>query len=79
MGLPCLAHDCALTRYVLGNCGLFADFEQPGGLALLIRQASEHNNEFPSAEQRYAMAFDRFGWQCLQTDYIEMLQKCAKA
>ncbi|HEX8204548.1 MAG TPA: glycosyltransferase, partial [Solirubrobacteraceae bacterium] len=36
-GLPCLAHDFATTRFVLGRHGRLADLRRPGALAALLR------------------------------------------
>ena len=76
-GLPCLTHDCALTRYVLGESGRFADLRQPGHLTPLLA-ASLAEGRAPAAWQaRHRDAFERFSWQRLGPRYVEMLQACA--
>ena len=74
-GLPCLAHDCDIARYVLGASGLRADFEQPGSLMGLLREALSEGDA-PSAWRRRD-AFQRFIWQQLGPEYVAMIQKCA--
>lgn len=76
-GLPCLAHDCDITRYVLGASGLRADFEQPGSLAGLLRQALAEGGDPAAWQQRRQDAFQRFSWQQLGPEYVAMIQKCA--
>lgn len=75
--LPSLAHDCALTRYVLGTSGILADFEQIGSLSRLICQVLEQDLDLPSPTQRQETAFERFSWQHLRPQYVNMLQSCA--
>ena len=76
-GLPCLAHDSALTRSVLGQEGLLADFEQPGSLAALLPQALSEGSDGAVRERRHREAFRRFSWQELRPQYIAMLRRCA--
>ena len=76
-GLPCLAHDCDITRYVLGASGLRADFEQPGSLAGLLREALAEGDDAAAWQRRRQDVFQRFSWQQLGPGYVAMLQKCA--
>ena len=80
-GLPCLAHDYALTHYVLGDSGYFADFREEGALTKLIANTLgdignwKHNES--QAQQRHQQVEQRFGWHNLRSDYVEMLCQCA--
>ena len=75
-GVPCLAHDYVLTRYVLGDAGLLADLEKQGSLTRLICQALQHRGVL-SREERHRMAFNRFSWAHLRPEYVALIQKCA--
>lgn len=75
-GVLCLAHDYALTRYILDTSGLMADFEQPGSLTGLICRAMEDQG-LPAPTDRHRMAFDHFSWAHLRPEYVALLQKCA--
>lgn len=77
-GLPCLVHDYALTRYIFGDFGLYADFQQTGSLSGLISRVMA-GCDLPTPERQQQMVFDRFSWQHLRPDYVEMLNKCAES
>lgn len=76
-GLPCLAHDFATARFVLGPSGTFADFRQPGALAGLLREALRHEEPDHLKRHRHADAYARFSWQRLAHQYAEMLRHVA--
>ncbi len=76
-GLPCLAHDYTAARYTLGDHGLFGDFRTEGGLANLIRGYRLDEETEAKRAIRHKDALDRFGWDQLQNDYVEMLRHCA--
>ena len=76
-GLPCLAHDYTAARYTLGNHGLFSDFRTKGGLSDLIRGYRLDGENEAKREIRHKDALDRFGWDRLRNDYVEMLRHCA--
>jgi glycosyltransferase involved in cell wall biosynthesis len=76
-GLPCLAHDFAITRYVLGEEGYFADFTIPGRLTQLLEQVLCEDQSVEAQSARHRAAFERFAWNRLRPFYIEMIHKCA--
>ena len=76
-GLPCLAHDSALTRYVLGSIGVLGDFEKPGSLATCLCEVLQNGYDLPARLQRHHAAFERFSWQRLRPQYVQMLTRCA--
>lgn len=86
-GLPCLAHDYDLTRYILAEQGYFADFNQEGALTALLsrvlneKSANETHNEMHSEarEARHRDIYQRFSWDVLASDYMDMLKKTARS
>ena len=76
-GVPCLAHDYVLTRYVLGDAGLTADLGQQGSLTQLLCKALEQRGLLTQV-QRHRMAYERFSWQHLRPEYVQMLHKCTQ-
>jgi 1,2-diacylglycerol 3-alpha-glucosyltransferase len=74
-GLPCLAHDYSVARYALEEHGLLADLSQPGALGGLIETAPEWNPA--AAEQRRRSVYERFSWDALAPQYVEMLHGAA--
>jgi len=73
-GLPCLAHDYAIARYVLGDAGIYADFTQPGGLASAFESA--RNQPESAARDRHRLAYERFSWARLRGAYVQMFRDC---
>ena len=72
-GLPCLAHDNEVTRYIFGNHGTLADFTQE----LQLRDNLEMTLNNPeSCEQilsRQQYVYDKFSWAALRSNYVELL------
>ncbi|HEY9300372.1 MAG TPA: glycosyltransferase family 4 protein, partial [Phormidium sp.] len=75
-GLPCLAHDYQITRFVLKDHGFFANFAIPGGLAVLIQQVLAQSQK-DAKYYRHQSVYERFSWEKLRPAYIEMLHLCA--
>jgi glycosyltransferase involved in cell wall biosynthesis len=78
-GLPCLAHDYDIARFVLGEHGRFRDFTVPGALAGVLRHVLAEAPDPVQARARHRAAFERFSWQSLRPAYLELLRRCAAA
>ena len=82
-GLPVIAHDHPVMRFVLGNEGTFGDLSKEGTLAGLINEAlwgrtqeSPVRNQEASIRRRESVRA-RFSWQVLRPQYREMFFDCA--
>ena len=76
-GLPVVAHDFAVSRYLLDPFATFGDLEQPGeatGALLDILASGVNEGE---RQARHAFARARFGWDMLRDDYSAMLRRAA--
>lgn len=78
-GLPCLAHDYPLTRYVLGKSGYFADFARPGQLTALLRGLLADPEDEMARQARHQDVYQRFSWDCLGVEYSKMLRQWTNA
>ncbi len=78
-GLPCLAHDYEVTRFVLEPEGYLANFELPGSLANLISQALAEADSASHRYRRHQQAYNRFSWEKLRPDYVKLIQCCTRA
>ena len=78
-GLPCLAHDYEVTHFILGREGYLGNFELPGGLSSLVSQALAESNDIAKRHLRHQTIYDRFSWEKLRPDYVELMQKCASS
>ena len=78
-GLPCLAHDNPVTRYVLDTEGTYGDLSQPGALAVLIQQqlhAATSEDSETRGRRRESVRI-RFSWPVLASQYQAMFEHCA--
>lgn len=76
-GLPCLAHNYEVTRFVLGDEMFLDNFEVEGRLAGLISQALLEGQNPINRRERHCTTYHRFSWDALQQDYVKMIQHCA--
>lgn len=73
-GLPCLAHDYEVARFVLGEEGYFANFKLTSSLTNLINQVMlEDRSKF---HLRHQSMLKRFSWSKLSPAYTAMIHKC---
>ena len=77
-GLPCLAHNYDIARFVLKDEGYFENFELVGSLASIILQVLTQNDE-KSKLQRHQIVYDRFSWDRLKHKYIDMIHCCVES
>jgi 1,2-diacylglycerol 3-alpha-glucosyltransferase len=75
-GLPCLAHDYEVARFVLGRDGYFGDFESSGELTSLILHVLAEGQSESKRLQRYQSIYTRFSWNQLRPKYVDMIQTC---
>lgn len=75
-GLPCLAHDYEITRFVLKEEGYLANFELPGSLVGLISQVLAERHQPSRCHLRHRSVYERFSWQQLRPAYVDMMQRC---
>lgn len=71
-GLPCLAHDYEVTRFVFGDKGYLANFQLSGSLAKLISQVFSQNND-DDKYQIHRHVYENFSWEKLSPAYIAMI------
>jgi 1,2-diacylglycerol 3-alpha-glucosyltransferase len=76
-GLPCLAHDGPVQRYVLGPHGRFDDLRMPGRLTRLLSERGEPDVGPDAARERHRFVHERFSWDALAPRYAELLRRCA--
>ena len=74
-GLPCLAHDYAVTRYVLGEHGRLADFTRTGALTVLLCRLLDEGDTDEMREARHKHVYDNFSWQVLTPQYVALFER----
>ena len=75
-GLPVIAHDHPVMRFVLGSEGTFGDLSKAGVLATLIREKLGREDSEADAIRRREMVRARFSWVVLAPHYREMFLDC---
>jgi glycosyltransferase involved in cell wall biosynthesis len=71
-GLPAVAHDHAVMRFVLGEEGIFADMSKTGTTTAALRQVLAVPNTPEAAARRRESVRRRFSWKNLAPAYAEM-------
>jgi 1,2-diacylglycerol 3-alpha-glucosyltransferase len=75
-GLPVIAHDHPVMRFVLGTEGTFGDLSKPGVLAALICEKLGREDSDADAIRRRETVRQRFSWSVLAAQYREMFLDC---
>ena len=76
-GLPVIAHDHAVMRFVIGGHGRLADLSKPGALSEQLRFALPTPNTPEAAAERRESVRQRFNWPVLAPQYRDMFIDCA--
>lgn len=76
-GLPCVAHDTATTRFILGEHGWLGDTVSLETTAALLRGALSAAGDETLRREGAGSARRRFSWEVLAPRYGEMLRACA--
>ncbi|MCC5632343.1 glycosyltransferase family 4 protein [Nostoc sphaeroides CHAB 2801] len=75
-GLPCVANDHPVMRYVLGSQGTFADLSKPGSMTQAIAQILQQGQPPQAIIHRREYVRERFSWKNLTPAYMEMFHAC---
>ena len=76
-GLPVIAHRHSVMEYVIGDEESLKDLSQPGALAAALKGVLSEIQSKAAMRRRWASVRDRFGWDVLRTQYLEMFRRCA--
>jgi glycosyltransferase involved in cell wall biosynthesis len=76
-GLPVVAHDAAVPRYVLADEGNFADLTVPGNMAAALAILLRAPPDPTAPARRRASVRRRFSWPVLVAGYAEMFKGAA--
>jgi glycosyltransferase involved in cell wall biosynthesis len=77
-GLPCLVHDYPTSRYVLGEMGIYGDLSNAGDLGRMISGLTPADFSKQKAQARHVYAYERFSWERLKPQYVEMFKRCVE-
>ena len=78
-GLPVIAHNHPVMRFVLGDEGVLVDLSQPRALATKIRASLDEVTTSDIAARRRESVRKRFGWSVIAPQYREMFYDCARS
>ena len=71
-GLPVVAHDFPVARYVLAEHGSFADLSKTGALASRLQRMLGEPRDQAAAARRREFVASRFDWKVVADDYVKM-------
>jgi glycosyltransferase involved in cell wall biosynthesis len=78
-GLPVIAHEHPVMRYVLGEHGILVDLSVAGALAGHLRQVLLRPADVAAMRQRWDSVRRRFDWEILAPRYRRMFEHAAHA
>lgn len=78
-GLPCIAHDYHVMHFVLGSEGYFANLEVVGQLARIIPGILVMSDDISKRYSRYQYVYNKFSWNKLKPEYIQLIHLCANS
>jgi glycosyltransferase involved in cell wall biosynthesis len=76
-GLPVIAHDFPISRWVLGEHGTFANLTEPGALARELSLLFSKSEGDESRAERRSFVTARYDWRVLRRDYVGMFELAA--
>jgi 1,2-diacylglycerol 3-alpha-glucosyltransferase len=76
-GLPVIAHDHPVMRFVLGSEGALIDMSKPGALAGELNAALRRATTPEESARRRESVRQRFSWPVLAPQYRDMFFHCA--
>lgn len=77
-GLPVVAHDAAVPRYVLGAQGIYVDMGDDSELSEAIAESIWSDSD-ESERRRHRDMYERFSWDRLAESYLELVRTAASA
>jgi 1,2-diacylglycerol 3-alpha-glucosyltransferase len=76
-GLPCVAHDSPVTRFVCRDQGLLTDLHVPGAMAEQLLRALALKDGAEARRRRQETVRRRFSWSLLAPHYVRMIRQSA--
>lgn len=74
-GLPVIAHDDRLQRWLLGPFGTYVDMTEPGALARSVMGVLAADDRWSLAATRRDYVEQRFSWVTLRNEYLSLVQR----
>ena len=76
-GLPIVAHDTAVTRWILGDCAGLVDTDDDQALRSALTVAIDRDRDSPVGD--VAELAERFGWSTIARQYEQFLTEVIAA
>ena len=76
-GLPVVAHDAPVARYVIGDEGHFADLTIPGNMARVLSELLQRSSDPQAPARRRESVRRRFSWPVLAPAYANVFKVAA--
>ena len=76
-GLPVVAHDHPVMKFVLGDFGTLINMDSPGCTAAALERTLNTPNSESARAARFAYVRTNFSWDALAPQYMQMFQTVA--
>jgi len=77
-GIPVVAHDYSVSRYVLNTHGNFTDLSIDNSLISAVEAIIGNENTFKEKQLRHRFVYDNYSWNSLKSSYLLMFEKVTK-
>ena len=74
-GIPVIAHDYAVSRYVLKMLGYFTDLSVENNLAIAMGEILKTKFSLDQIQERYQFAYRNYSWKNLKPGYLNMFEE----
>ncbi|CAN5577490.1 hypothetical protein BH10BAC4_BH10BAC4_21220 [soil metagenome] len=74
-GLPVVVHPHEVSKFVLGDMGIYSDLTKSGNLTTAMKTHLIDNEQ--AAEKRKQYIYDRFSWDNLSGEYLKLINRAS--
>jgi glycosyltransferase involved in cell wall biosynthesis len=71
-GLPVVAHDFMVSRYVLKEYGFYNDLTKEGNLRNTLSEIIKSPLNADQRFQRHQFVYEHYSWEKVKTDYLKL-------
>jgi 1,2-diacylglycerol 3-alpha-glucosyltransferase len=74
-GIPVIAHEYPVSRYVLKSQGFFTDLSLENKLAVAMEEVLKIQLSADKMQERHQFVYENYSWEQLKPAYMNMFEK----